>query len=235
MCVPWDVSGIVGPKFALTSKGILTLTGSILDPGYGLHLDDMGSWVPKFDERLHFLLTNVGSEPYALRTGDERIVSLQFFSVEPPTEKRETFSAGFLSIEDAFLGDGGPEAGLVFFRNIVDVEHRVTALEQRSGLFDVRLSGIEVGSNQVVMFGIYLLCVTFLGISFDVILTLAQEHRLTEEIEALSNLATRSWPGLILALLAFVGLVAAFAWVVKFFGIAWKRLRRRENRSDGGR
>src|SRR6266705_1195046 len=85
-CMPWDLSGMLGSKFSLTSQGVLMLTGVCIDPGYGLALQN-GRWVPKDDERLHFLLSNVGHDDVYLTPGKERIATIQFFKILAPAKK----------------------------------------------------------------------------------------------------------------------------------------------------
>ncbi|MEQ8327792.1 MAG: hypothetical protein RIE84_14315 [Parvibaculum sp.] len=218
-CIPWNISGAVGPKFSLAAKGVLTLTGLIIDPGYGWELS-ADEWVRKSDQRIHFLLANVGPAPVVLVPGQEKVATIQFSYVEPPSEKRETSSVGYSRIEDAYLNsETGTQAGLVFFRKMSDVAEKMEAANRRIGEFERRISGVETGSNQIVMFGIYLLCVTFLSVSFAILLSALDAETTSKKIALVSEMTVASWPGLLVVAFAFVGFVfcgaVGFKYAVK--------------------
>jgi deoxycytidine triphosphate deaminase len=210
LCMPWDLSGILGPKFSLTARGILILTGIFVDPGYGLIKTENGKWVPKDDQRLHFLLANVGPDAVVFVPGKQRIAAIQFCKVAEPQRRVEVPSVGFEGIErDFFDTKTRGEAGLVFFRNMTDVQREVAEFRQRIGQFDQqigqfnqRLSSVESGSNQILMFGVYLLCATILGVSIAVILSL------------ISNLKVEiNWTSALVLCTGFLTL----GWIVRSF------------------
>jgi len=144
------------------------LTGVCIDPGYGLALQN-GRWVPKDDERLHFLLANVGHDDVYLTPGKERIATIQFFKILAPAKKDSRIGGTEVAQKffDPKTDQGG---GLVFFRQMADVRQEVNELKQRIDEFGDRLSGIEAGSSQILLFGIYLLSATILGVSIAAIL-----------------------------------------------------------------
>jgi hypothetical protein len=76
LCLPWDLAGFVGAKFTYARKGVLIMTGVSVDPGFGLELIN-GQWTAKNDERLHFVLANVGSNDVTLKPGDQPIATLR--------------------------------------------------------------------------------------------------------------------------------------------------------------
>ena len=208
--MPWNLSGTIGPKFSLTARGILILTGTLVDPGYGLIKAETGEWVPKEDQRVHFLLANVGSDAVVFTPGKQRIAAIQFFKVAEPQRKIEVPSVGFEGIErDYFDTKTRADAGLVFFRNMADVQHQVSDFrrrieqsDQQIGQFNQRLSSVESGSNQILMFGVYLLCATILGVSIAVIFSL------------ISNLKIEiSWTNALVLSTGFLTL----GWIVRSF------------------
>lgn len=226
LCLPWNLTGLLGTKFSLTAKGIMTLTGTFVDPGYGLRLDEDGNWIAMTDQRLHFLFANVGPAPVVFVPGQEKIASIQFMVVTEPPHKREVNSVGFSRIEDAYLNRKSVEGGLIFFRNMADLGDEIKRIDQKIDLFQHRLSGIEAGSNQIVMFGIYLICVTFLGISLTSLLALIQVQGLAAQISALSLLIQTTWPALIVILLVIFG-ASTVAWLIlKSIVIFFRRLLR---------
>lgn len=180
LCMPWNLSGTLGPKFSLTARGILILTGIFVDPGSGLICTADGKWEAKEDLRLHFFLANVGPEAVVLSPGKQKIAAIQFSKVAPTPHKQEVYSLGFEAIDREFFDSKNRhEAGLVFFRNMADVRREVHEFskqdeqyKQQIVQFEQRLSSLESGSNQILMFGVYLLCATILGTSMAVIFSL---------------------------------------------------------------
>jgi deoxycytidine triphosphate deaminase len=175
LCLPWDIAANLGAKFGLTAKGVLILTGMCVDPGYGLaHRkdDETFEWIPKQDQRLHLLLANVGPRPIVLIPGTQRIATIQFFQVSEPEVKAETHSLGYQGIEEEFFDAQGTDAGLVFFRDMAEVRSQVKTFQQQIEQYNSRLTSVESGSNQVVIFGIYILSATLLGVSFAAILSI---------------------------------------------------------------
>lgn len=211
-CLPWNIAGNLGPKFSLTAKGVLILTGLCVDPGYGLVLRDLAGiseWVPKQDQRIHLLLANVGPRPVVLVPGKQRVAAVQFFTVSEPDSKLETHSLGYQGVEEEFFDAQGNDAGLVFFRDMADVRNEVKAFRQQIEQFDFRLAAVESSSGQIVVFGIYVLSATLLGASFAAILSV---------ISNLKNNFLPVWSesGLIFIGTLFLGWLAG-AFVMFFF------------------
>jgi deoxycytidine triphosphate deaminase len=203
-CLPWDVTGTIGPKFSLTAGGLLILTGLFVDPGYGLVKAPDGDWAPAYDQRLHFLIANVGSSEVVLIPGQQKIAAIQFTSIDPTNPPLEIESRGLQSIEEQYLQpETASTAGLVFFRNVAELKSAVERQDSKYSELETRISGVEAGSNQVVMFGVFLLCVTFLGAMFQTLLTAANSENIVKQIAALNDLVVSYWPGAILGLIIF--------------------------------
>jgi len=214
LCLPWNVSGHLGTKFSLAAKGIITLTGSFVDPGYGLALDESNRWSALDDQRLHFLFANVGAGPVVLRPGEETIACIQLISTEEQLDKKETQSGGFLQIVEYFPDpQRSVEAGLVFFKNMADIRDEALAIgkamqevERNLSSFSQRLQTVESGSNQIVMFGVYLMCVTFIGVLFTFLLQIASVDKSIDNIKRLHELVLSHGLGIVAVVIGVLGI-----------------------------
>ncbi|MDQ4213722.1 dCTP deaminase domain-containing protein [Microbacterium sp. ASV81] len=170
----WDLTGTIGAKFALSAKGLLLLTGMIVDPGYGLRRSTSGEWFSPGADRLRFIVANVGPATIVFRPGVDSLAAVQFTKIPtvPEQMRREVRSIGFDSLADSLLSeDRQNDAGLAFFRsvrdlrvNVEDIDARVTKAVSTVEDYDKRLDRIESATNTVVLFGVYLIAVTILGI-----------------------------------------------------------------------
>ncbi len=216
--MPWDLCANIGYKFSIAARGIMLLTGLIVDPGFGYEFSD-DNWMPKKDERLHFFLANLGMDEAVLEPGREKIASIQFFTVSEPVNKTFNKSIGAGGIRERFFDHQTQvDAGLEFFRNVSDLRSQVIELMDENkkqsdehckeierfrdqiDVFDKRVSAVESGSNQVVMFGVYLMSTTILGVALAVIL------------QTIPNLKTENTPLLIVGLVIFALLTFYFLW-----------------------
>jgi deoxycytidine triphosphate deaminase len=166
-CLDFDIAGNIGLKFSLASQGLLVLTGMALDPGYGRHLDESGAWVAMRDQRLHFVLANVGAKPIALTPGRERIAFLQLFHVEPVAPSMIPslgWDALAESLFDSSTGETARPGGLAYFRNVKDLALKVDDLERKVQNASISVDKIDKASNYVVVFGVFLVATTILGL-----------------------------------------------------------------------
>ncbi|MEY9962011.1 hypothetical protein ABIA33_000032 [Streptacidiphilus sp. MAP12-16] len=182
----FDITATIGDKFAMSARGLLILHGAAVHPGYGRTYDSMADrWVPKHDERLYFIVANVGPIDIHLREGDE-IAYLQFFDIEPAAQLRSVSNVGFDYLSRLFRADHDTEdGGLAYFRNVKDLRSETestvrdlqTRIEQSQREMESELAQLkrEVSdaqtsvdrvtnaSNTVVVFGVFLVGVTLLG------------------------------------------------------------------------
>lgn len=163
IALAWNITGLIGPKFSLSSQGMLILTGMCVDPGYGWELVD-GAWVPKEDERLHFVICNVGPSQLVLVPGRDAIATVQFYGSEPPRERRFTPSRGFQALRDDYFASGDRQVGLAYFHTMREALALVKEQKTEAGLIEQRVHRIETGFNTVVIFGVYLIAVTIFGV-----------------------------------------------------------------------
>lgn len=181
----FDITASIGDKFAVAARGLLILHGSTAHPGYGRELDAASAlWIPKQDERLYFIIVNVGPTEYNLREGDE-IAYLQFFEVERAAERNAVSNVGFDYLSKLFRADHEEDGGLAYFRNVKDLRgeteaavqslgsevqsaHSAMAAEIASLKRDVvdaqtAVDRVANASNTIVVFGVFLVAVTLLG------------------------------------------------------------------------
>jgi deoxycytidine triphosphate deaminase len=162
--MPWNLAAHISIKFTLASKGLLLLTGVFVAPGYGME-EWSGSPIPKEDERIHFIIANLGSETLKLKPGEDRIGSLQFFRVAEPSDelKPKLYVEGGKAMEQEFFLDESRQQGLVFVNQIKQTMDKIKSLEDDLRNTNVRLDAISSGTNQIVLFGVYLLCASVLA------------------------------------------------------------------------
>jgi hypothetical protein len=118
--------------------------------------------VPKQDERIHFLVANLGSEKVKLVPGETQIASLQFFRVPEPVEKLPVESGE--DMEREFFRDESAQHGLVFVARLREAKEQIESLKTEIQTTNVKVESLEKGTNQIVMFGVYLLCVSIVGV-----------------------------------------------------------------------
>jgi hypothetical protein len=166
-CLDFNIAGNIGVKFSLASQGLLILTGMALDPGYGRELDSNGVWVPMRDQRLHFVVANVGARPISLKPGTERIAFLQLFAIDEVVP-RETPSLGWSALTESLFkspdGETMLPGGLAYFRNVQELKVRVEDMERKVQETTSMVDKIEKASNYVVVFGVFLVAVTIFGL-----------------------------------------------------------------------
>ena len=182
----FDVTATIGDKFGLSARGLLILHGSAVPPGYGREYDrDTSQWSVKSNERLYFVVANIGPTDIHLREGDQ-IAYLQFFAIERAAEPKPVSSVGFDYLSKPFRADhDSKDGGLAYFRNVKDLRSETEGIagDLRAGMeklqreFEAELSGmrrvvaeaqtsvdrVTNGSNTVVVFGVFLVGVTLLG------------------------------------------------------------------------
>ncbi|GAA3774611.1 hypothetical protein ACFS5L_28765 [Streptomyces phyllanthi] len=182
----FDITATIGDKFGLAARGLLVLHGSAVHPGYGRERDEeSGIWTPKRDERLYFIVANVGPDSITMRKGDT-IAYLQFFDVERVQEK-PVVNLGFDHLSRLFRADHHAEdGGLSYFRNVKDlrseveserrrideriseterkVENNHTEMERRITDTQTAVDRLSNTSNMIVVFGVFLIAATLLGV-----------------------------------------------------------------------
>jgi deoxycytidine triphosphate deaminase len=185
-CMDFCVSGLLGPKFRWSAKGLLVLQGMVAHPGYGRERSPSGEWLPKTDERLYLIVANVGPADIVMRRNDP-IASIQFYEVEPAAHPEAVPNFGFDDLSSRLFatGETRAEGGLAYFKNVRDLqrevqderlerESRFKALEasvsQQLDAVKGQVAGAQLSvdrvrnaTDNVVVFGAFLIAATLLG------------------------------------------------------------------------
>jgi deoxycytidine triphosphate deaminase len=194
VCLPWSISGNIGIKNRFAQRGLLILTGLLVDPGWGLVKDpDSENWTPR-PLALHFGIANVGPEPVPITLETEPVASMQFFDVLG-TAKRDSVSAG-----------PHDEVGFQLFGEIkARLQTLATRLEENN--VEVRHTSAKVDS--VTVFGLFIVIATLIGAIIAALLSSAGNSGVASGLESLFGVISRNAePAWILALsLLGLGLV----------------------------
>lgn len=175
--MPWDLTGNIAPKFRLALDGLLIMGGMLVDPGYGRMKKVGEDWVENEEgERLHFQLANLGVESLKIEPEVTCVAAIQFLRIEGDSRK-ETPGDGQLTMEELEVPTSEkllknffhphvnePLPQLKFFSNAKAVEDRVLTLERNAEKSQIKLESSEKGIDRIVVFGLYLLLITMLGV-----------------------------------------------------------------------
>jgi deoxycytidine triphosphate deaminase len=172
------IAATIGHKWLFAARGLLMLTGNAVHPGYGRRYDaEKRLWSPKEDERLHFVVANVGPDDISLRKGD-RIAYLQFFSVEPAEQAIGPGVEGFELLRDrlfSYQNQGSPAIHEVaYFRTVRGIGERLrsseerwqaslTKIEHRTAEHEVAINRQTDVTSLIIVFGVFLISATLLG------------------------------------------------------------------------
>lgn len=170
-----DVLGQVTPKFRWAARGLLILSGTAIHSGYG-RVKQGDVWLPGEGARLYLILANNGPADITLRRHDT-IAYLQLLQADPLGVEPEERNLGFEYLRsNLFDPSHGPlKSGLAYFRTLKDLESTLgSAVEdQQKKLDTVTLRAeetaaivdrVQSATNTVVIFGVYLIAVTLLGV-----------------------------------------------------------------------
>jgi deoxycytidine triphosphate deaminase len=135
LSLPWDLAANVAVKNGFARRGLLLLTGLLIDPGYGY-----GESEPK---PLHFGIANVSRKQLVIAFDTEPIASIQFLPVAGKVDVRP---AG-LPIEPE-----GP-GGFVFF----------TRLEREVDKLDSKIAATEASVSTTLVLGAFVILATLIG------------------------------------------------------------------------
>jgi hypothetical protein len=215
--LPQDLGAHVSVKWSLARLGILVLTGGFVNPGFGYTEVD-GKWQAVPDERLHFLVANLGNEPQVLIPDSTILASLQFVTIVGAAGNRPVASTQRL-ISSAY----GPDAPL----KALSLFPQFAAQREDLGNLDERMDRVERGALPLVTFGVYLLAVTFLGVILNASLSLVSDAR----VSRLAHAVPRDWP---FALLGVTFLVCVTVMFKKILDVVTEVVRRPRRRRHQG-
>lgn len=152
--MPGDLVGKLGIRFDYATQGLTGLMGIQVDPFFG--------WGPA-EERLFMRVANLGNKPVPISVGAD-VFTFELHEVKgkvpTPTSPRDSM---WYRLQDA-LGDQH-NAG---WSNVTQVQSNVEDVERR---LETDIKGIRDYLQPLVMFGIFLVAVTILGVALSVILS----------------------------------------------------------------
>ena len=194
----FNVSAIIGPKFRWAAKGLLVLQGTAAHPGYGRIQDAGGHWVPKEDERLYFVVANVGPIDIPMRKGDP-IAYLHIFDIESSEAPASVTNVGYEFLRDRLFraNEDVSDGGLAYFRTVKDLQRNFEARDQeltkewnefrQKAATDYQdltrqvtnaqtsVDRVNNAANVVVVFGVFLVSTTVLGFVLAVLVDLIEK------------------------------------------------------------
>ena len=152
--MPGDLVGKLGIRFDYASQGLTGLMGIQVDPFFGWGHDN---------ERLYIRVANLGNDPVSFCVGTE-VFSFELHAVEgnvpiPSSPRVEMW----LRLQEV-LGDQTH----LSWSYVTSVQHDLQAQGTR---LDGRLEEIRDYLQPLVMFGIFLVAVTILGVALSVIVS----------------------------------------------------------------
>jgi deoxycytidine triphosphate deaminase len=203
-CFPIDLGTHVSVKWDLARRGLLVLTGGFVNPGFGFRRDGE-VWVPEDDERLHFLVVNVGSQPQALTPLETAIASLQFETLVGDPGVQPAGSTHVL-IANTYKADT-PSEFLALFPELARQRDTIDELAR-----DV--SRLEHGFQPVIMFGVYLFLVTLLGVVLSFSLQWINDSR----VERFTDSLPTNWLFIVLAVVAIAASALVALRLIEFVG-----------------
>ena len=212
--MPWNIAANLGLRFGYARQGLSVLTGLLVDPGFGWRKIN-GSWVPE-GAYLHFFLVNVGSDPISIKLGEDgsEVLSLQFLHTkEVPEDERE---------EKLPPGDIAPAKALRTYRKIDEVKKdlaqeqtrnkdRFAKLESELGHLATELRITRSASDNTVVFGIFILTITLLGVIVSILLEVLAGDEIKSVIERLNEIHPEGTSGTIVVALALLAIPTCLA------------------------
>ena len=146
--MPGDLVGKIGIRLDYAAKGLTGLMGIQVDPFYGRHLED---------ERLFIRVTNLGNETVKLRTGDP-VFTFELHkikgTVDPPSPPK---SPTWERLRDRLIGQR---------------EVSWTYAARIEAELSTEVKNIQDNLHPVILFGVFLVAVTILGVTINLILSL---------------------------------------------------------------
>jgi deoxycytidine triphosphate deaminase len=203
-----DLSGLLSVRFSFASRGLLLLTGPVVEPGFGLKgIVGSGSGGQGAEPRVHFFVANVGNRAILLQPGTASVASVQFFQVSghvDPTayEKRVAKDRQYVQ----FVGDQNMED---ISEGALGLVSQLAGLSGRFAEMERRLDEVRSGAVPLIQLGWLVLAATFLGVSFTGLLSIAQNSHAVTELDQLRRAAGGAW-----SLIAVVALVLGLTLVV---------------------
>lgn len=212
--MPWDLAANLGTKFRFARLGLSVVTGLLVDPGYGQKGD--GEEQPEEGHPLHFFVINIGSGDISIRLGQygDDVLSIQFLKTAELAEKK------FISPPR----DVTPSAAVGVFKGMRTLEGDIAKI-------NTEMEGLRSATEYVVVFGVFLLAVSLIGVSATILFEALGSTHLSAIIHSINRIHLQGTSATVVTVagLAFsmVCVVAAILALTK--GFAWALQRRSES------
>ena len=207
LSIPKDLVGKIGIRLDYAAQGLVGLMGIQVDPGYGQDMKDRN------DSRLFVRVANFGNKPIRLWYKDP-VFTFELhevsgdFTREFSTNKESTWTR--LQRSPA---DQGQASWTHLTQIESDFERQAKTLRQE---LETDVANIRQSLQPVIMFGVFLVAVTILGVAITLILTV----RDTPSTEVPSWVTSWGWM-LLLSTLSLAGAGTAFLVVAAGYRL-WK-------------
>ena len=239
ICMPLDLVGFISIRFSFAMRGVMILTGLVVDPGYGGEVKDE-TWSTGPGGRLHFLLANVGSEPVEIRPGADSVASIAFATLLGSPDIKTIPS--HKELEARVFESHKAVPSIQLFRvlsmhqqetaaTITGLENRLQSLQNEITTVTRTVDRVETGAVQVIQFGIWLLSATLLAGIVTTWLAWAGDRSLDTKLTSGIAALPTSWPQAVV-LIAIIATLLTIAWAIgrilgRLFGWLTGRSRKR--------
>ena len=202
--MPKDLVGKIGIRFKYACQGVIGLMGIQVDPSYGQNYDD---------ERLYIRVANIGNHDVTIAPSDEAFTFElhNVFGYVPP--RHEPRIPMWYRIQETLA----PRA-FTSYSNITQVNSDLNEMRTRLQS-DIR--GVREYLQPLVMFGIFLVAVSILGVALTVIVTGSD----MPEREVPMWVRDWGWK-VLLGTLSFAAVATGLVGVITVGGVFWRIVKR---------
>jgi deoxycytidine triphosphate deaminase len=202
--LPDLIAGNISIKTELASKGLLLLSGLLIDPGYGISAEQFER-EKQHDGRLHFYIANLGTAPVALIPQDTHFATVQFLRVNGEIHEDRKAPAQRTAEEWAQR----PAMSLGFISDLLELKEQHKKMRQESA------RTAEMTKNLIVL-GYFLLAATILGLTLNNLLSIGADDDLVDKV---ATAVPDQWEGkALIAALAFAVAFTAYSVALAFRG-----------------
>ena len=210
LCIPGDLVGRLGIRLDFASLGLTGLMGIQVDPYYGQNYQN---------ERLYIKVANFGNESVEVYPND-LVFNIEFSEVKglvfPNSSKKPTWDRLIEKLVNQEHSDW-----TYVTRVQSDMEDRAQKLEQDTEKQVSRgIEGVRDNQQSVVMFGVFLVSITILGVMVGLILSVR---------DAPNWVTQGGWIALFMLFFIAAGAIVGFVFVAGV--VLWKTRIRSEAKS----
>ena len=200
LMMPADLVGNIAPRFRRALEGILVMGGMLVDPGY--------------TGRLHFQLANVGNKPFPITPGETSVAAIQFLPVLEATTELDRVPSSKPLLKQLFREEvkNEPLEQLAYFTGVKVLKDEVKALNTRIDNQKIALSSIHRSTEQLVVFGVFLVVITLFGVAITALINSLGDGSVDETKNSVSAIDL-TVPGVVLAAV-FLVVVGFVCWLM---------------------